>query len=110
MVTWNNAPHNSNPDYLTSQTQTQNDPMPQQLNQPQNAELQQIICGLCRKPGHAIKACQKSIRLEQERKGAEQTTKRPNAKTYPPLHIAKELTTQQTYVGMPQTRLIDPKK
>ena len=36
MVTGHNVPHNSNPEYLTGQIQTRNDPLPQQLTKPQN--------------------------------------------------------------------------
>ena len=44
----------------------------------------------CIKPGHVIEERRKSIRKEQERQGEKQTTKRPNAKTYPPcLHYQK---------------------
>ena len=36
MVTGRNAPQSGNPGYLTGQTQTRNDPLPQQLTQPQD--------------------------------------------------------------------------
>ena len=52
--------------------------------QPQNSKKQQIVCGYCKKPGHVLEECCKRNRKQQERQLEKQTTKRPNAKTYPP--------------------------
>ena len=64
---------------------------------------------ILQKQGHVIKEGRERICEEQERQGENKLPKEETQKHIHFAHTAKELTTQQTFAGVPRMQQIDPK-